>query len=141
MNFHKFSHVNTLIESALELDIKLNFITRMDARYYIKQVLIKYMPWRIEGHLAIGDNAKRLSTDTYEFKFSFGLDNKPGYIFFEQNLMNKDVVVIIEDARNISRLMENSSGMEYFISDKDISFLISVNWYSIEYVGNVDLTH
>lgn len=55
--------------------------------------------------------------------------------------MNKDVVVIIEDARNISRLMENSSGMEYFISDKDISFLISVNWYSIEYVGNVDLTH
>lgn len=113
----------------------------MDARYYIKQVLIKYILWRIEGHLAIGDNAKKLSTDAYEFKFSFGLDNKPGYIFFEQNLMNKDVVVIIEDARNISRLMENSSGMEYFISDKDISFLISVNWYSIEYVGNVDLTH
>lgn len=35
--------------------------------------------------------------------------------------------------------MENSSGMEYFISDKDISYLISVNWYSIEYVGNIEL--
>ncbi|WP_176701759.1 hypothetical protein [Gilliamella sp. wkB112] len=139
MNFHKFSYANALIESASELDIKLNFITHMDACNYIDQVLKKYMPWRIEGHLAIGDNAKRLSTDDYEFKFSLCLDNKPGYIFFEQNTINKDVVVIIEDARNISKLMENSSGMEYFISDKDISYLISVNWYSIEYVGNIEL--
>jgi len=140
MHFHKFSHANELIKSALELDIKLNFIIHMEARNYIDQVLKKYMPWRITGHLAIGDNAKRLSTDDYEFKFSLSLDNKPSYIFFEQNLMNKDVVVIVEDAKNISKLMEYSSGMEYFISDKDISYLISVNWYSIEYVGNVDLT-
>lgn len=31
--------------------------------------------------------------------------------------------------------MENSHGMEYFISDAVLSYLVTVNWYSIEYVG------
>ena len=35
--------------------------------------------------------------------------------------------------------MENSRGMEYFISDAELNYLIAVNWYAIEYVGDVEL--
>lgn len=60
-------------------------------------------------------------------------------IFFEQNRINQHDVVVVENAREISTLIANSHGMEYFISDKAISYLISVNWYAIEYVGDIDL--
>ena len=64
----------------------------------------------------------------------------PAFIFFEQNQINRCDVVRVEDARNISSLMENSHGMEYFISDAGLTYLIAVNWYAIEYVGDIELS-
>ncbi|TKU16739.1 hypothetical protein FDX03_13770 [Citrobacter sp. wls827] len=61
----------------------------------------------------------------------------PAFMFFEQNYINKDIVVLIHNARDISKLMENCHGMEYFISDKNGTYLIAVNWYSIEFIGDV----
>ncbi|KNB71980.1 hypothetical protein ADS79_16230 [Brevibacillus reuszeri] len=104
------------------------------------EVLEKYKPWKTEGHLSIGEDANSLSTDDYEFSFSLSMESVPAFIFFEQNYINKCDVVVVDDAKNITSLMENSHGMEYFISDESLSFLISVNWYSIEYAGDIDLS-
>lgn len=59
----------------------------------------------------------------------------PAFVFFEKSVINRRDVVVFEDARSVSSLMENSHGMEYFISDAVLSYLVTVNWYSIEYVG------
>lgn len=55
-----------------------------------------------------------------------------GY-FFEQDVSNKNIVVVVDDVRDMSRLMEDSYGMEYFVSNEVGDFLIAVNWYVIEY--------
>lgn len=56
-----------------------------------------------------------------------------GWIFFEQSVSNKNVVVVVDDVGDISKLMEGSYGMEYFVSNEGGDFLIAVNWYVIEY--------
>lgn len=40
---------------------------------------------------------------------------------------------MVDDVRGVSRLMEGSYGMEYFVSNEGGDFLIAVNWYVIEY--------
>lgn len=138
MNLHKFSHAKELISIAPTIDVKANLLSKEQAEKYISYVLNKYHPWKTTGHLSIGDNAGKLSTEENEFTFSLSMKNEPAYIFFEQNTINKNDVVVIENAKNISKLMENSHGMEYFISDKNATYLIAVNWYSIEYTGDIE---
>lgn len=43
---------------------------------------------------------------------------------------------MIRNARLIGRLMVNSFGMEYFVSNEKVDFLIAVNWYVIEVAGD-----
>ncbi|GIO33581.1 MULTISPECIES: hypothetical protein [Paenibacillus] len=121
------------------MSIKAALLPKEQGCKYILEILEKYKPWKTEGHLSIGEGANRLSTDDYEYSFSLSMESVPAFIFFEQNYINECDVVVVNDAKNISPLMENSHGMEYFISDESLSFLISVNWYSIEYVGDIDL--
>lgn len=40
------------------------------------------------------------------------------------------------NAKLIGDLMENSFGMEYFVSNEKLDFLIAVNWYAIEVAGS-----
>ncbi|MED1861822.1 hypothetical protein [Brevibacillus reuszeri] len=122
------------------MSIKAAILPKEQGCKYILEVLEKYKPWKTEGHLSIGEDANSLSTDDYEFSFSLSMESVPAFIFFEQNYINKCDVVVVDDAKNITSLMENSHGMEYFISDESLSFLISVNWYSIEYAGDIDLS-
>lgn len=139
MNSHKFSYAMELVSVASAININAYLLSREQAEKYIMNVLNKYRPWKATGHLSISDNADRLSTEEYEFSFSLAMENKPAYIFFEQNYINKNEVVIVENAKNISELMKHSHGMEYFVSDKNATYLIAVNWYCIEYVGDLDL--
>lgn len=122
------------------MSIKAAILPKEQGCKYILDVLEKYKPWKTEGHLSIGEDANSLSTDDYEFSFSLSMESVPAFIFFEQNYINKCDVVVVDDAKNISSLMENSHGMEYFVSDESLSFLISVNWYSIQYAGDIDLS-
>lgn len=56
--------------------------------------------------------------------------------FFEQNkVLNKKIVVKIEDLRLLGKILENSFGMEYFLTNEKMDFLIAVNWYVIEVSG------
>lgn len=137
MSLHKFSHAKELINVAEKIGVKVNVLTGDAAEKYIFFILKKYKPWKQKGHLSIGDNVSRLSTDENEFTFSLLMKPLPALLFFEQDSINKDTVIIIDNAREISALMRNSHGMEYFVSDEYGTYLIAVNWYSIEFIGDV----
>lgn len=139
MLLHNFSHAKELMRVAKNMDIQINILTENEAREYISFILDKYNPWKTEGHLSISDDAGKLSTDDKEFSFPLSMKNVPAFIFFEQNYINKNNVIVVERAQEISMLMKNSHGMEYFISDKHGTYLIAVNWYSIEFIGDIVL--
>lgn len=46
-------------------------------------------------------------------------------------------MIKIKDVRLLGEVLEKSYGMEYFLTNRDKDFLISVNWYEIEGIGNV----
>ncbi|WP_227743375.1 hypothetical protein [Hafnia alvei] len=140
MTLHKFSHARELIDVAKNLDIEIELLSRDDSEKFIFFIFNKYNPQKKEGHLSINDDTYKLSTEESEFTFSFSMKNEPAYIFFEQNFINKNNVLIIKEAKKISTLMKESHGMEYFISNKDGSYLIAVNWYCIEYKGDISLS-
>ncbi|MCP8466228.1 hypothetical protein NK553_19930 [Pseudomonas sp. ZM23] len=139
MKLHEFSKAKELFRSATELSIDAEIITDEIARNYIKKVFEKYKPGKTSGHFSISSSARRIPTDEYESSFSRNLKEEKAYVFFEQNQIDKNTVFIISDARELSKVIENSFGMEYFISNQETSYLIAVNWYSIEYTGEVNL--
>lgn len=139
-NLHRFSHAGELIRVAGEMSIAARLLSKDEGCAYISAVFGKFNPWKREGHISIGDDVKQLRTEDCEFSFSRSMQDAPAFVFFEQNQINRCDVVVVEDARNISLLMENSHGMEYFISDAGLNYLIAVNWYAIEYVGDVELS-
>ncbi|WP_439893719.1 hypothetical protein ACS7SF_19080 (plasmid) [Ralstonia sp. 25C] len=123
-----------------EMSIAARLLSKDEGCAYIASVFSKFNPWKREGHVSIGDDVKKLRTEDCEFSFSRSMRGGPAFIFFEQNQVNRCDVVVVEDARNISLLMKNGHGMEYFISDNALNYLIAVNWYVIEYVGDVELS-
>ncbi|WP_223277166.1 hypothetical protein [Pseudomonas oryziphila] len=133
MTTHKFCHADELLSAAGRLGVKAHLVDELIAEKYISFVLEKYKPWKKSGHLSIGDGTTKLPTDENEFVFFSSVKPGAGWIFFEQNVSNKNVVVVVDDVREISRLMEGSYGMEYFVSNECGDFLIAVNWYVIEY--------
>lgn len=133
MTSHKFCHADELLSTAERIGIKAHLVDEVMAEKYISFVLEKYKPRKRSGHLSIGEGAAKLPTDENEFVFFLSLKPEPGWVFFEQNVSNKNVVVVVDDVRGVSKLMEGSYGMEYFVSNEDGGFLIAVNWYVIEY--------
>nr|WP_300311510.1 hypothetical protein [Halomonas sp.] len=140
MELHKFNHAYELLSVARKIGITVELLDQEEARHYIIEVMEKFSPWKKEGHLSLGDDSNTLSTEEYEDKFSFLLGNDAAYIFFEQNHINKNTVIKVKNASRLSELMTNSYGMEYFISDSNARYLISVNWYSIQWKGDIDLS-
>ncbi len=141
MILHKFSLAKELLTTANRINIEVELLDLAEASNFINSVIERYNPWKTTGHLSIGqENSTKLKTEENEFTFSKLLPNEPAFIFFEQNTFNKDTVVCIKNAKQISQLMENSYGMEYFISNESMSYLISVNWYTIELSEQFNLT-
>ena len=140
LKLHRLSHAHEILASSKKLGINTKILAEDIAQSYIHKTLSKFYPEKMGGHLSIGREAKYISTETHEFSFSKSLKKEPAYIFFEQNHQQKNLVILIADAREISNIMENCYGMEYFVSNKRKSFLISVNWYVIETSGEFDLS-
>lgn len=140
MNLHRSSHASELIRVAGEMSIAARLLSKDEGCAYIASVFGKFHPWKTEGHVSIGDDVKKIRTEDCEFSFSRSMRGDVAFIFFEQNQVNRCDVVRVGDARDISLLIENSHGMEYFISDAGLTYLIAVNWYVIEYVGDVGLS-
>lgn len=131
--------VDELLKSSVELGISLKILSEANSKTYISNTLKKFNPDRTTGHLSIGESYFRMDTERYEFSFSKYLEQEPALIFFEQSDRKKSKIVLeIENATQVSSLFENAFGMEYFITNRNLDYLIAVNWYGIQVVGTAE---
>ncbi len=128
-------YLEELLNVSKQLNIGSSYIKGIKAKEYISKVLSKFNPEKTNGHLNIGGNSLSLPTEIYEFTFSKILPKIEAYVFFEQDSFNKDSIYIINDLSLLCSVMEESYGMEYFVSNERLDFLISVNWYVIQGTG------
>lgn len=126
-----------IIEVSRELGVACDLMEEKQAVNYIPKVLEKFKPFKVTGHLQIGDNAISLPIEENEFSYSKKLDSEMACMFFEQNFSERNVVLMIENAKLVCHVMENCSGIEYFLSNDRIEYLIAVNWYSVHVAGTV----
>ncbi|ODC05551.1 hypothetical protein BFW38_16960 [Terasakiispira papahanaumokuakeensis] len=101
----------------------------------MESVLKKFKPFKTTGHLSIGKDSKSIKTEEHEFSYSKKLSKGAAYIFFDQESKDRNTLVIIEEGSQLCNIMENAYGMEYFLSNKELDYLIAVNWYAIEGAG------
>ena len=118
-----------------DMGIEILTLDENDSRQYIKKVINIFKPGKITGHLSIGREILTIPLEGNEFSYSKYLKSEPAYIFFNQEGRDRNTVVVVNDAKSIGVLMENSYGMEYFVSNKNADFLIAVNWYVIDVAG------
>ncbi|OCA69172.1 hypothetical protein BBI01_17315 [Chryseobacterium artocarpi] len=101
------------------------------------QVFKTFKVLKKSGHLAINSSdAISIPAEKNEYTYSANLDSEPVYIFFDQENNDRNQVVLIEDGRRMGAIMENSFGIEYFITNVNFNYLLAINWYSIEGVGS-----
>lgn len=110
-------------------------MTDTEASAFVARVIERFRPTKLSGHLAIGDDSASLATDAFEFRLGAALTEEPVRVFFDQEGPDRRSVVELDDGRRLGEVMEESFGMEYFVADVSASFLISVNWYAIEFAG------
>lgn len=130
------ANVKELIDASNNLNIEIFLLNEKDAQKYIESVLAIYKPFKTDGHLGIGGNTVSIPTEKYEFSYSQYLKEEPAYVFFGQdsNIAKKSVVKV-NNAEMLGELFENAYGMEYFVSNEIMDYLIAVNWYTIESAG------
>jgi len=121
-----------LIQVSTELGIEIEILDDNSAKDYIMRVINKFKPFKIAGHLAIGENSQIISLEKYEYSYSKSLNSEPALLFFDQEGLDRNTVIVVKDAKLVGDLMENSYGMEYFLSNGNLDYLIAVNWYVIE---------
>lgn len=127
---------NELIEVGERLNIKIELLPDNEAKKYIDQVLERFRPFKVTGHIGIGHDSFCLGIDAWEFSYMEYLPKGSGYLFFDQgDSMSQRTVVKIEDLTRLGRILENSFGMEYFVANEAVDFLIAVNWYVVEISG------
>ncbi|MCV2884711.1 hypothetical protein OE749_08385 [Aestuariibacter sp. AA17] len=130
-NYEELSRVSR------ELGVNISLMPKEWGSTYIELILNKFKPFKITGHVSIGESATATSLENHEFSYSKNLEDEPVYVFFEQKGDKRENVIMVEDGRLLCDLFANAYGMEYFVSNKNGDYLIAVNWYAIEGVGNV----
>jgi hypothetical protein len=125
-----------LAEVGKNLGIEVVILDEKDSKQYINRVIDIFTPFKITGHLSIGKETLTIPLEGNEFSYSKYLKSEPAYIFFDQESGDRNTVVVVKDAKLVGELMENSYGMEYFVSNEKSDFLIAVNWYVIEVAGS-----
>jgi hypothetical protein len=129
-------NTNELTQTSNNIGIDVVILDENDSKQYIKKVINIFKPFKTTGHLSIGNETLTIPLEGNEFSYSKHLESEPAYIFFDQESRDRNSVVVIKDVKLIGNLMENSYGMEYFVSNKKADFLIAVNWYVIEVAGS-----
>jgi hypothetical protein len=121
-----------ILRCCAEIGTPCILLKEPDASLYIKCVLERFTPVKTTGHLSIGHDSFSLPTDENEFSFSLKLREGPVRVFFDQKGPDRNTALHITNGRQLSQILANCFGMEYFISDPEATYLISVNWYKIE---------
>jgi protease II len=128
--------IDELRDAADLLKIGYQILEQEDAKTFISETLTKFSPFKTSGHLSIGSTeSTKISTDDNEFTFSSKLAAEPGYIFFEQDGTHSNLIFVLNNIQNLSAVLEECSGMEYFVTNERKEWIISVNWYTIEFKG------
>ncbi len=118
-----------------ELGIGCRILFKEESVNIIKKVFDKYKVGKKSGHLAIQFDSISIPLNGNEFTYSSHLNNEPIYVFFDQENNNRNEVILIDSSQRLGEIMENSFGMEYFVTNKKFSYLIAINWYVIEGAG------
>ncbi|WP_228394036.1 hypothetical protein [Chryseobacterium artocarpi] len=129
--------INEIQKVCKELGVECVIISKKDSIDIIDQVFKTFKVLKKSGHLAINSSdAISIPAEKNEYTYSANLDSEPVYIFFDQENNDRNQVVLIEDGRRMGAIMENSFGIEYFITNVNFNYLLAINWYSIEGVGS-----
>ncbi|KEQ17555.1 hypothetical protein GZ78_17580 [Endozoicomonas numazuensis] len=97
----------------------------------------KFHPDKLSGHLSIGHESTSIALEPWEFSYSKKLKDEPLFIFFEQRDVNKNKMACIKNGKKLCSILEQAYGMEYFVTNQNVSFLLAVNWYEIEGIGEI----
>ena len=130
--------INELKSNADKIGLNYSIIKGIEAKKLISEIFRKFDPLRTSGHLAISDNSKIIPLEYNEFTYTLAIKRQKGYLFFDQEGVDKNIVLEVENIQRVGELMEESFGIEYFLSNSELSFLIAVNWYVIEVSGNCE---
>lgn len=130
------TQANELLDIGNALHIKVQLLTDEEGKEHIHKALDLWKPFKTTGHLGIGHDTIHLPIDMWEFSYMEYLCQESGYVFFEQTTdLYKKTVVKIQDIRALGKILEKEFGMEYFLTNEKMDFLIAVNWYTIEVCG------
>ncbi len=129
------NHLKELMCVGSKINVSSHSIIGDEANTYIESIFHKYKPERKIGHLMIGGDSIAISAEKYDSVYSKELPPIKGYVFFEQNKFNKNNIFVIDDVSCLCDVMNEAYGMEYFVSDENLDFLIAVNWYVVEAAG------
>lgn len=130
-----------IITISKKIGVKVELLADGEAKLFIQKALELFSPFKNTGHLGIGHDSFVIPITKWEYSYMDYLCQEKGYIFFPQrNLLSKKTVVRIEDLRMLGKILEESFGMEYFLTNRYMDFLIAVNWYAIEVTGTMEKT-
>ena len=130
--------VNELKLNADKIGLSYSIIKGIAAKNLISEIFGKFNPLKTSGHLSISDNSKVINLEDNEFKYTLAMKKQKGYLFFDQEGIDRNIVFEVENVQRVGELMEESFGIEYFLSNNNLSFLIAVNWYVIEISGDCE---
>lgn len=121
--------------SADELGLACTVLSPDLASKFISDVTQKFEVEKLSGHVAINHDSISVALEPHEFTFSQQLPSGPAFVFFDQLGSDCGNVVVLQDGKSLGKVLENSFGMEYFVSNENYEYLLAVNWYVIEGVG------
>ncbi|MBC9811693.1 hypothetical protein H9Y05_04310 [Crocinitomicaceae bacterium CZZ-1] len=131
------NHAEELKHAAEKLALDYELLTGETAAAIINTSFEKFEPFRRQGHLGImHERSVKLKLSEHEYTFSEQLNDEPLLVFFEQTRENVAVVFKLFKGRYFCQLLEECYGMEYFLTNTHMDYLIAVNWYTIEIVDN-----
>lgn len=127
--------IEEILKVSHEMRIECSIIEKNQSLDLINQCVNKFRPEKLSGHLMVGHDSISIPIEKYEFSYSKLMRREPLLIFFDQESVDKEVIVKISNGSQLCDLMEQTFGMEYFVTNESFDFLLAVNWYVIEGIG------
>jgi hypothetical protein len=134
---HKLGNTKEILSVADRIGVKARLLPATVGSNLISKAINIYRPSKTSGHLAIHKNSASIPLEAVEFTYCGVLGRRPVYVFFDQQGIDKGLVVSVREGVRLCDLLKESFGMEYFVTDKRFSYLIAVNWYVLEVAGDL----
>lgn len=130
--------INELASNSESIGLKYCVIEGEEAREIISKVLTKFKPLKTSGHLCLSNSNGVIPLGDNEFTYTLLMKKQKGYLIFDQEGSDRNLVFEVDNIQKVGELMSESFGIEYFLFDERLNFLIAVNWYVIEVSGDCE---